>query len=191
MFTQINHNCSFQYTTYYQWEINEINKLNGSFISNLSLSSNPTFNLDYLNITNGSLKYGLYKFIFNFYLISIDNPTLILQSNAFCYIKIISSGYKLSAFNSDIASDFKLTVGLLDTIAFFPVFYSQDFDNLIMFNQLSFNYYCILEDLNTDLLQIKSFDDNLHLIKPNEAMTNEQINSLDTCFKTKSIQIIL
>lgn len=191
LFTQIHHNCSCQFKINYQWEINEINTFNGSLISNLSVLSYPSSNLDYLNITNGTLKYGLYKFIFKLNLIPTNNPTLIIQSTAFCYIKIISSGYILSAFDSDVTSDYKLSVGLLDTIAFVPAFYSKDLDNLVMFNKLSYNYYCILEDLNTNLQVEKSFDDDLHSIKPDDALTNEQINWVDTCFKTKSMKFYL
>lgn len=178
------HYCVCDFNITFQWELNEINPLNGNITNTINLESNPTYNLDYFNITNGSIKYGLYKFTIRLNLIPLNNPTLVLKSSAYSYVKIISSGYILSAFNQDIAIDNKLSIGLLDTIAFVPAFYSKDLDNLVIFNQLSYNYYCILEDLNTNLQ--KSFDDDLHSIKPDTAITNDQMNSDETCFKSKS-----
>ena len=97
------------------------------------------------------------------------------------------NGFILNAFplNSTISNQ-TIKVGLTDYIAFFPSIYSYDLNNLIDPFTLTYNYFCILTDKYPD-----DFSLDLYSIKPNKVLTQEQINSANTCFKTNGICLFL
>jgi hypothetical protein len=107
-----------------------------------------------------------------------------MLSYNYTYFKIVPTGFFLAALNSSNS----LTIGLSDSLLFMPVYYSYDLDKLTDPSLLDYNFYCILINKNQSM---NNFNQNLYSIKPNVDLTNDQIQSYETCFKSKGFKIYL
>lgn len=177
-------NCSCYFIITSKWRIF---KINDTLYTEITLQSNPTATTSNLILSNRMLKYGLYKVEYNIN-IKVNNPIRI-NSTQDLYIKIIPTGFIVSAFDNGISVNNKLTVGILDTISFIPAFYSYDLDNLTESSSLDYNFYCILRNNNSILTN--DFNQNLYQLKPNVELTQEQLNSPTNCFTSTGLTISL
>lgn len=194
--TKVIPDCPCSYTVTSVWTIQEIDSSTGVLISDVSISNNPSITTSLqlstdqqsymakLNLLNGTLKYGLYKFTYAFTIKTNDLVNNTLSSSIFTFVKVIPSGFIVSAFdtqNGFIKINTSISLGLSDSVAFIPAFYSYDLDNLLDPNSLIYNFYCILAAKNTNP---NNFNQDLYSVKVGEELSQTKISSLDTCFKT-------
>lgn len=186
--TIIIYNCSVPLTNISTWTLEEIDPLTNEVLQYINITSNPTANQSNLRVKNGSLKYGLYKFTFNFTIITNDETAAPFISIIYDYIKVVPTGFIVSGF--DIAfGDMPITslnVGPTDTIAFIPAFFSYDSDALSDPKILDYQFYCYLADIDIDLNsnETLNFTNSIYWINPNADLTNEQLNAEGSCIKS-------
>ena len=162
------------------WKIYSINETS---FTEITIANNSSLTQPTLQILNKTLKYGLYKIVYN--LTVKTNNKITIVSLQTVYIRIIPSGFVLLAFESSATSI--LQIGFLDTIVFIPVFYSFDQDGYINSNSLDYNFYCIL--INKGSITPNNFNQSIYSIHPDEDLPDEQMKSTETCFKTTSLLI--
>lgn len=139
------------------WKIYSINETS---FTEITIANNSSLTQPTLQILNKTLKYGLYKIVYN--LTVKTNNKIAIVSLQTVYIRIIPSGFVLLAFESSATSILK--IGFLDTIVFIPVFYSFDQDVYINSNSLDYNFYCIL--INKGSITPNNFNQSLYSIHP-------------------------
>lgn len=166
-------------------------------IRNINITSNPTSSLPRILIRNGSLRYGLYKFAFNFTIITNDETAPPYTSVIIDYIRIIPTGFIISGFEIGFAElpQSTLTVNPIDTVALIPAFFSYDVDFLTDSKTLDYLFFCKLVDvdqqidLNTN--HSNNFTNDIYRIFPNVPLTKEQLEAEDTCFKQEGKYFII
>ena len=161
------------------WRIYSINETISSF-TEITIANNSSLTQPTLQILNKTLKYGLYKIVYNLTVIATNRIAIVSIKTG--YIRIIPSGFVLLGFESSATNT--LQIGFLDTIVFIPVFYSFDRDGFINSNSLDYNFYCILT--NKGWSTPNDFNQSLYSILPNVDLTEEQKKSTETCFKSTS-----
>ena len=176
-------NCSCFYETSSEWFIYEVDPLWKNITRQINLATSSAISITELFISNGTLKYGLYQFIYQL-IITTNYPVPILSSIT-GYIQIVPTGIRVSAFNDYNIFDNKLTVGPLDSLSFIPAYYSYDIDGFIDASSLSYTFYCISIDKNTT--NLSNFTHDLYSLQPTIDLNEKQINATDTCFKTMGI----
>lgn len=176
------------------WVLSEIDPYSGVTLRTIDYNSIASVSLNSLTLFKAKLKYGVYKLGFSLALnvlqkdvfgLFLSAPKVVLTSYTESYFKIVPTGFVLAAFNSDLfqnSSSNQLVVGILDSISFVPVFFSYDLDNLTDSNSLEYNFYCCLVSKNQVL---NNFNQSLYSIVPDVELTSEQIESENTCFKSK------
>ena len=98
---------------------------------------------------------------------------------------IYPNGFILNAFPLNSTNNATIKIGLTDSIEFFPNLYSYDLNNIVDPLSLIFNYYCILSENDPG-----DFSNNLYLISARIPLSQIQINSASTCFKTNGTVLI-
>lgn len=88
----------------------------------------------------------------------------------------------LNAFPLNLTKNGRLNVSLTDFLAFLPCLYSYDLNKIVDPLSLTYNYYCILSDKYPG-----NFSQDLYSLRPNTALSQAQLNSANTCFKTNGI----
>jgi len=185
--SQVIFNCSVPLTNVTLWTLTQIDPLTGENIQYFNLTQNPTANKTSILISNGTLKYGLYKFFFNFTLITTDETVDPFVATVTHYIKVVPTGFIVSGyplpFLSMPTTDY--TLGPFDSVSLIPAFYSYDADFLVNRKTLYYKFYCMLADIvptaNSNNTNITT---DLYWMNPNGELTEEQINSDDTCFRS-------
>lgn len=188
----ITYNCSCPNTNISTWTVEEIDQQTGEKIRTVNLYKNPTVKTPDLFIRNGTLKYGLYRFTFNFTIVTNDETAPPFTSIIIEYIKIIPTGFTISGFEIREGDPPKklVVVSPTDTVAFIPAYFSYDVDRLSDSKQLFYNFYCILVDENYDTLYSNvtlNFTTSLYKINPDQPLTADQLDAEDTCFKTEDL----
>ena len=156
-----------------QWSINKINSSTGQTIQSMILPA--TVILNNLNLTlplNGALANGVYQVFYQLMLPSIS------QLNTSTFIKVLPAYFDVLGFYGER----KQSVGPFDSISFEPSFFSFDPNGIVQPTTLSYQFYCILIDSNTN--QPSNFNQTLYSIKPNVLLSSSQISSSATCFKS-------
>lgn len=186
--TYITSNCSCPYTNISRYTIQEIDPLTEELIRSINITGFPSSNTASLFLPNGTLKYGLYKFTFNFTIITNDETAAPFVSIIDEYIKIVPTGFVVSGFEivEGEMPQTTFTVSPTDTIAFIPAYFSYDIDGLSDSKSLDYKFYCILVDENYDLINPNitlNFTNDLYWISPKDALNREQLEAENTCFK--------
>ncbi len=174
------YDCSFlNFSVTYEWTVNKIDPSTKNLLQNVNFNSTIPINLTTLIIPNATLSYGYYQVIFQA-IVSLSFIQTI--SNATSYIKVLPADYLITAFSQAAVN---LLVDPLESISFVPAFYSTDPNGIVDPSTLNFNYYCILTDKNT--VQESNFNQPIYSIQPNVVdLTGDQINAINTCFKSPS-----
>ena len=172
------YNCSYlNFPVTYQWSVYKIDPSTKNFLQNVSFNSTIQMNLTNLFIPNATLSYGYYQVIFQ---AKVSLSSIQTISKATSFIQVLSADFLISAFNYAV----NLSVDPLEAISFVPAFYSADPNGLVDPSNLNYNYYCILADIKT--VQESNFNQPIYSIQPNVGLTQDQINAVDTCFKSPS-----
>ena len=178
--------CAKNCATTFLWKIYLIDDYTGDNIKEINVLTNEMSAFPNISLPNGTLAYGLYKFILTVNLIVVESTSSFVTTS-FTYIRIIPTGFYLSGFKNLNLTTNKLNVGFLESISFIPVFFSYDKDGLSDPNSLTYKFYCVLIDKG----QVRDdFDQSLYLIQPDVPLTAEQFNSQNTCFKKTGLFII-
>ncbi len=189
--TTVIYNCSVLHTNISTWTLERIDPLTDETLAYINISRFRGSNTSRLFMPNGTLSYGLYKFTFNFTIITNDETVGPYISTIFDYIRIMPTGFVVSGFNINYGElpQTELVVGPTDTLAFIPAFYSYDSDSLTNPKVLNYEFYCILADLNPAPSASNvslNFTNDIYWINPNAPLTKEQLDAEDTCFKDES-----
>lgn len=183
------YNCSVPHKNISQWSLDQIDLLTGESIKSFNLSKNPTQNLTNILILNGTLKYGVYRFFYNFTLVTNDETAEPFTATVIQYVRVVPTGFIVSGFP---VTFFEMpqtiyTVGPFDSLSFIPAFYSYDADVLVNEKALYYKFYCQLVDAN-ELSNSNSNSSNmtteLYRIDHKNELTPEQLSAEDTCFKS-------
>lgn len=178
--TALNCTCSIFWTK--KWIINSIDSV-GNVPNQTMQSINSTDSFLSVTINNETLNYGLYRFVYEFQIIT-DNRYSFLTVNT-TFFRIIPNRFKVLAFdNRTIQLSNRLVIGQNEHLSFLPAYYSYNPDYYIDPNSLSYDFYCILTDFNAVINKSALINNTLYLIRPNATLSQEELNSPDTCFKS-------
>jgi hypothetical protein len=171
------------------WTLQQVDRLTSEILAYINITKYPTSNTSSLWMPNGTLSYGFYKFTFNYTIITNDETAKPFIATTFTYVRIRPTGLFVSGFGVDwgelpITS---FTYSFSDTIALIPAYFSYDMDGLTDQKMLTYNFYCMLDDINHLSTNVsKTFNTNLYAVKQGEPITPEQMEATDTCFKDES-----
>ena len=171
------------------WTLQQIDPLTEELLAYINITKLPTYNTSNLFMSNGSLTYGLYKFIFNYTIITNDETVGPYIATTFTYVKIRPTGFIVSGsetFYGEVPQT-SFTITFSDSVAYIPAYFSYDMDALTDQKVLTYNFYCILADINTLSSNASvDFSTDLYAVKPSQPITPEQMEAKDTCFKDES-----
>ena len=171
------------------WTIERIDSLTGELLAYINITKLPTSKTSKLLISNGSLTYGLYKFIFNYTIITNDETVGPYIATTFTYAKIRPTGFIVSGEELDFGEipGTSYTLSFSDTVAYIPAYFSYDMDALTDQKMLTYNFYCILADINPPTSNSSiEMTNELYSLLPGKSLTPEQMEAKDTCFKDES-----
>jgi hypothetical protein len=178
LIANVTFNCSnIIFPVSYQWIVKKIDPTTKQFLQNVVFNSTIPINSTNLFIPDATLSYGYYQVIFQA-IVSLSYIQTV--SNSTSYIQVEPASYVITAFNQEI----NLSVDPLQSISFVPAFYSIDPNGIVDPKSLNYNYYCILINVNT--VQASNFNQAIYAIQQNVDLTQDQINSESTCFKSTS-----
>ena len=186
--TTVIYNCSVVHTNLTQWTVSRIDPLTEEILTIYNLTNNPTQNQTSIFFANGTFKYGLYKFFFNFTLITTDETVSPFVATVTHYIKVVPTGFIVSGFPVGFFEmpQTSYTIGPFDSISLVPAFYSYDADALVNQKTLFFKFYCMIADFS-GITNTTNTTSDLYLMNPNGQLTDEQLAAEDTCFKSIGI----
>lgn len=191
--TTVIYNCSLpNLTNISAWTVSRADPLTGEVLQTYNLSSSPfaISNKTSIFFSNGTFKYGLYKFFYNFTLITTDETVSPFISTVTHYIKVVPTGFIVSGFPVGFwdMPETSFTFGPFDSLSFVPAFYSYDADFLVNQKTLFFSFYCTIADLNGASANTTNYTSDLYYMNPNGELTDEQLAADDTCFKSTGLQ---
>lgn len=99
---------------------------------------------------------------------------------------VYQNSFVLNAFPFNSTNNGRIQVGLTDFLTFLPCLYSFDLNKIVDPLSLAYNYYCILSKTDPG-----DFSQGLYALEKNTALTQDQIKSANTCFKTSGMYIQL
>jgi hypothetical protein len=135
--------CSLSVNNTKTWTLYSIDSSNGNVLSQVSLAKNKyAFNSE-LVISENTLDYGLYKFVYtmSMYSAKVDLSQFLAQIET--YIQIVPTGLTVLGL---YGGSNQVEIGLNQTFEINPMQYSFDNDNVANVRTLNFKFYCNVID---------------------------------------------
>jgi hypothetical protein len=142
-------NCNSSLTNQKQWYIYSVDSITGTYLQQITLSTNPTINYAELVIQPRTFSIGLYKCIYTLTMINPDSTTLTGQ--VYTYVSIIPSGLVLSTLSQSqpmYGGSIEISRGHSQSISFNPFLFTYDIDSIAVITSLTFKYACEVIDFN-------------------------------------------
>ena len=128
------------------WEVYKFDS-NLNFIPNLTGFSKPFS--DEIVIAANLLDYGDFKFVFKIIGTFNGSPKQVKNYSRETYIRIKPTGLAVYGLQNGVSS---VTIGSKQSLNFFPIKFSFDFDSIASIQNLTFDFYC--RKLSNNLLNI-------------------------------------
>lgn len=136
--------CKTNFTYRNIWTLTQIDPNTFKKLSNIDLSTNPTYRSSELVFVENVLEYGLY--IVQYQVTLTFNGNSQKSSNiAKTYFEIVPTGIVVYAIENGVSG---VLIGTKQSFNLRPSVFSMDFDNIVQPTELAFKYFCKMVNLS-------------------------------------------